>query len=104
MKSENRTLSSLSRIRWVFIKELKSFFGSNFPPISLGVIAFLCGFVSVLLPTTSGKTYEEVTRALFYLYYVFTLVDAILLSMGAFVQERRQGTLELLYTLPVTDL
>ncbi|MBL8018745.1 MAG: ABC transporter permease subunit [Leptospirales bacterium] len=101
---ENRITSGLTRIRWIFIKELKSFFGSNFPPISLGILALLCGMVSVLLPTSPGTTYEDVSRALFYLYYVFTLIAGILISIGAFVQERRQGTLELLYTLPVTDL
>ncbi|HMU82576.1 MAG TPA: ABC transporter permease subunit [Leptospiraceae bacterium] len=104
MNQSNRLTFGLSRIKWIFIKEMKSFFGLNYPPVSLGIIALLCGIVSALLPSTPGTTYEDVSRALFYLYYVFILVDGLLLSIGAFVQERRQGTLELLYTLPVTDL
>ncbi len=101
---QNRLTSSFSRIKWLFVKELKSFFGANFPPVSLGIVSLLCGLVSVLLPSTPGTTYEDVARAMFYLFYVFMLIIGYLLSINAFVQERKQGTMELLYTLPVSDL
>ncbi|HNE25273.1 MAG TPA: hypothetical protein PLG78_19015, partial [Leptospiraceae bacterium] len=74
MNQSNRLTFGLSRIKWIFIKEMKSFFGLNYPPVSLGIIALLCGIVSALLPSTPGTTYEDVSRALFYLYYVFILV------------------------------
>lgn len=95
---------SPARVKWIFIKELKSFFGANYPVISLFIVLTLCALVSVILPSTPGTTYEDVSRALFWVYYVLTIAFGVLISIGVFASERRQGTLELLYTLPVTDL
>ncbi len=93
---------SFSRTWWVFLKELNSFLGSNLPPISLGAVAFFCGLVSIV-PYQSGSTYEQITRFLFHMFYIIILMAGIVLSMSAFVNERRQGTMELLYTLPVNE-
>ena len=95
---------SLKRIYWVYLKELASFFGSSLPPLSIGILAFCCGFVSVILASTDRATYEQVTVAIFYIFYILTLGAGVFLSMSAFVNERRQGTLELLYSLPISDL
>ncbi|MCB1137644.1 MAG: ABC transporter permease subunit [Leptospiraceae bacterium] len=95
---------SLQRIYWVYLKELASFFGSSLPPLSIGILAFCCGFVSVILASTDRATYEQVTIAIFYIFYILTLGAGVFLSMSAFVNERRQGTLELLYSLPISDL
>lgn len=99
-----RSLPGLSKARWVLYKELNSFFGSNLPPLALGIVAFLCGLVSVVIALNPGATYEAVTRVIFYLFYIIIAVASIFLSMSSFVSERRGGTLELLYTLPVTDI
>lgn len=88
----------------VFIKEISSFFGANLPPVTVGLVAFMSGLVSVLLAMSRGATYDDITRAIFYFFYILIILSSIVLSMGAFVSERRQGTMELLYTLPVTDL
>ena len=96
-------LPGLTKARWVLYKELNSFFGSNFPPLTLGIVAFLCGLVSVIIGLNPGATYQAVTRVVFYMFYIILIVASIFLSTSAFVNERRQGTLELLHTLPVTD-
>lgn len=100
----NFGLVGIVRAKWVFLKELNSFFGANLPPVTVGLVAFLSGLVSVLLALNPGSTYDDITRAIFYFFYVLIIVASLLLSMGAFVSERRQGTMELLYTLPVSDL
>ena len=88
---------------WIFIKEMHSFFGSNLPPFTLGIFAVMSGLVSVLIALSPNVTYEGVTRALFYFFYIIIIMISLFLSMSAVVSERKQGTLELLRTLPVSD-
>ncbi|MBX7059414.1 MAG: ABC transporter permease [Leptospirales bacterium] len=88
----------------VFRKEWASFLGSNLPVVALAVTMVACGLLNAIVQGQSGATYEQVARGLFYVYYVGIMIAALTLSMAAFVNERRQGTLELLYTLPVSDL
>lgn len=95
--------ASLLRIRWILFKELASFPGSGYPALSLGLVVFLAGLVSVVLGLSQGATYEQVTGVLLHTFYILTLLAGVFLTMNNFVQEKRQGTLDLLYTLPVTD-
>lgn len=97
-------IAGLGKARWILYREFSSFFGSNLPPLTLGLVAFLCGLVSVVLALSKGATYEDVTRVIFYFFYIIIIAAAIFLSMSTFVTEKRQGTMELLYTLPVSNL
>jgi len=96
-------IRGLSQSRWVFIKEMHSFFGSNLPPVSFGIMAFLCGMVSVLISLTENATVDDITRALFYLFYIIIMTSSVFLGISSFVGEKRQNTMELLRTLPITD-
>ncbi len=93
----------MKKAYWIFIKELNSFLGANLPPAVIGITALMSGLVSVLLALSEGATADDVTRAVFYYLYLIMLITGLLLSMTSFVNEKKQGTLELLYTLPVTD-
>ena len=94
----------LIQSRWIFLKELASFWGSNLPALSIGILLFCSGILAFLLSQVAGMTYEGIATSRFRLFYFFVLLAALFLSMASFVSEKRQGTLELLYTLPVTDL
>jgi len=97
-------IPGLARVRWVLAKEISSFFGSNLPPVTLGIVAFLCGIPSVVLALTTGATYEGITRLIFYMFYIIIIAASLFLSMSAFVYEKKHGTMELLYTLPISDV
>ena len=87
---------------WLFLKEKSAFFGSNLAPISIGIVAFLCGLTTAV-PHRLEISQQDLARTLFHMFYIIVLGSALFLSMSTFVSERRQGTLELLYTLPVSD-
>ncbi len=92
-----------SKAWWVFLKECSAFFGSNVIPLCVGIITFLCGLASALPYQKLDIENEDVIRLLFHFFYIIILVGSVFLSMSTFVSERRQGTLELLYTLPISD-
>ena len=93
----------LSKPWWLFLKECSVFLGSNIAPLCLGIIFFLCGVVSTI-PYQTDAPDTDVIRILFHMFYILILASAIFLAMSSFVNERRQGTLELLYTLPISDI
>lgn len=96
--------STLSNIFIIFQKEFSSFFGANIPPAAIMITSIMAGLVSVLIALNEGLTYEAVTQALFYYFYLFVIGTSLALSMSGFVSERKQGTMELLYTLPVSEV
>lgn len=95
--------SSLNKARFVFYKEMSSFLGSNLPPISVGIITLWCGVISAILAASPGANIKDISRALYWVMYIGFILCFSFLSMSAFVSERKQGTMELLYTLPISD-
>ena len=95
--------SSLKKAKYIFFKEFASFLGSNLPPVSIGIITLWCGVISAVLAGSPGAKTTDVSRALYWVIYMGFILCFSFLSMSAFVSEKRQGTMELLYTLPVSD-
>lgn len=95
--------AALQKAHWIFIKEVQSFMGSNLPPISVGIIMLWCGLASAMLGASPGVDMNKISMALYWVMYVGFILCFIFLSMSSFVSEKRQGTMELLYTLPISD-
>lgn len=91
---------SLNRIGWIIGKEFSSF---RQPAVSFAAIIFLASIPSVIIGLSQGTTYEQATISMIHIFYILTLVAGLLITVNTMIAERRQGTLELLYTLPITD-
>ncbi len=95
-------MNALARIGPVFRRELRSYFATPLAAVFLVTFLFLAGLFTFNL----GGLYERgqadlrpLLSALPWLYLF--LVPAI--SMRLWAEERRQGTIELLLTLPITQ-
>ena len=102
--STNKKFQFLKKAWYVFIKEYQSFLGSNLPAFSIALMAFLCGFISVVLTFHADLNYKILRELMFHAFYVIMLIIPTFLAMSAFVIEKKQGTMELLYTLPVQEV
>ena len=94
--------SYLGQIYWLFVKEFYSFVGANFPTLCLALIFCLFALLSIL-PHRIESSLIDLSRLLFHLFYVVILATGTIFAVPSFVTEKRQGTFELLYTLPITD-
>jgi gliding motility-associated transport system permease protein len=107
----------------VFRKEMSLYFISPIAYVAVGVFLFLAGifFQGILAEAMDysmraamqamqfGTPYEvdvtgEVIRGFFGVTGTLLLFIVPMLTMGAYAEERRRGTMELLMTSPITDL
>jgi ABC-2 type transport system permease protein len=88
----------------IFRRELTQYFTSPIAYLVAFAVLMLGGFVfnSDLAARNGGRAATDGSVILTYFAY-FTLVFAPLLTMRLMSEERREGTLELLMTLPVRD-
>ncbi|EPG73713.1 ABC-2 family transporter protein [Leptospira fainei serovar Hurstbridge str. BUT 6] len=91
-------------IKWIFWKEVRVFFGTYLAPLVLGGTAFLNSLFVLILNFNSGTNYAETTVVTFISFMSTILIAMLIVSMGSITEERNRGTLELLFTAPVTDL
>ncbi|TGN19479.1 ABC transporter permease [Leptospira idonii] len=89
---------------WIYKKELKLFFGTYMGPLVLGGTAFLNALFVMILNFSGRANYEEATVVTFLSFMTTILISMIIISMGSIVEERNKGTLELLFTSPITDV
>ena len=92
------------KIKWIYIKELKVFFGTYLAPLVLGGTAFLNGLFVLILNFNGRTSYVDATVVTFIAFMSTIIVAMLILAMGSIVEERNKNTLELLFTSPVSDL
>ncbi|GBF50275.1 ABC transporter permease [Leptospira ryugenii] len=88
---------------WIYRKEMKLFFQTYMGPLVLGGTAFLNALFIMILNFNGRTNYEEATVVTFVSFMTTILIAMVILSMGSIVEEKNKGTLELLYTSPITD-
>ncbi|MGL1889500.1 MAG: gliding motility-associated ABC transporter permease subunit GldF [Reichenbachiella sp.] len=89
----------------IFIKEVNSFLNSLIAYIVIGVFLTTIGLLMWVFPESSVLEYGYADMGtLFNLgpYVFMFLIPAI--TMRCFAEEKRSGTIELLYTRPITNL
>ena len=72
-------------------------------PLVLGGTAFLNALFVLILNFNGRSNYADATMVTFVAFMSTIIVAMIILSMGSIVEEKNKGTLELLYTTPITD-
>jgi len=87
-------------------KELRIQFSSPIAPVVLALFLFLTGFAFTASLTQVTPTHlpEASLRGTVYFMAVVLVFLCPLLTMRTLAEERRQGTMELLKTAPLTDL
>ncbi len=88
----------------IFKKEISVFFGSLIGYIVIGVFLVFTGLVMWVFTDTSILEYSYATMdSLFYLAPTMFLFLIPAITMKSFAEESNRGTLELLFTKPITD-
>ncbi|MBE7413022.1 MAG: ABC transporter permease subunit [Leptospiraceae bacterium] len=93
----------MNNIKWIFLKEVRLFFGTYLSPMILGGTAFLNALFVLILNFNGRSNYADATMVTFISFMSTIVVAMLILAMGSIVEEKNKGTLELLYTSPVTD-
>ncbi|MCS6934366.1 MAG: gliding motility-associated ABC transporter permease subunit GldF [Chitinophagales bacterium] len=89
----------------IYRKEIQQFFGSLIGYLAIVVFLLVLGLFIWVFPDTSILTYGYATMdSFFYIapYVLIFLIPAI--TMRSFAEEISTGTIELLYTRPVTEM
>jgi ABC-2 type transport system permease protein len=113
-------VTAVRNVAAIIQKEWRHYFGSPIAWVALFVWTFLFGvffyFAVAFFVRQSAMTAQQmefggklslneyVVRPIFHNMAVVALFLAPMLTMRLFAEEKRQGTIELLATLPVTDL
>ncbi len=89
----------------IFKKELSNFFGSLTGYIVIGVFLILTSLVMWVFPDTSVFEYSFATMDnLFYLAPTLFMFLIPAITMRSFAEEKQSGTLELLFTKPLSEI
>ncbi len=94
----------IERILFIFQKEVKIFFHTFMAPLVFGGTAFLNALFVLISNFNERATHEEATIITFISFMSTIIIAMAIVSMNSLVEEKNKGTMELLYTAPITDL
>ena len=93
--------SPLRNVRTIFAREFKSYFDAPVAYVFLVAFLVLVGFLTFGVAMFYERRQADLTPFFFWHPWVYLLLVPAA-TMGSWADERRNGTLELLLTLPVT--
>lgn len=93
----------MSSIIYLFSKELRSYFTSWLAYVLLAGWLFITGYIFVLLIVNSTRMPSFDLSPLFSNMMVLVLFIAPLVTMRLVSEEKREGTIEMLFTAPLTE-
>jgi ABC-2 type transport system permease protein len=93
----------MSSITYLFSKELRSYFTSWLAYVLLAGWLFITGYIFALLVINSTKVPNFDLSPLFSNMMVFVLFITPLVTMRLLSEEKREGTIEMLFTSPLTE-
>lgn len=95
----------MQNIKTIFLKELKSYFNSPIAYIVMIVYLIISGFLFVWLGFFQANVASlRDYFGNFFIQLILFVVFIPAITMRSFSEEKKQGTLELLLTKPVTDI
>ncbi len=94
-------MASCTTIRAIFRREFKVYFDSPVAYVFLVAYLALTGFMTFAVAMFYERRQADLTPFFFWHPWVYLLLVPAA-TMGAWAEERRNGTIELLLTLPVT--
>ena len=92
---------SLSKVKTVFGREFKSYFDSPVAYVFLVAFLVLAGFLTFGVAMFYERRQADLTPFFFWHPWMYLLLVPAA-TMGLWAEERRNGTIELLLTLPIT--
>lgn len=94
--------NSLTVVWQICLRELKSYFQSALAYFILSIsfsLAFLWGYAYIRHESTSSLALQRI----FYMLSGTTMITGVLISMRLIAEEKMNGTIELLFTSPITE-
>ncbi|HMV44472.1 MAG TPA: ABC transporter permease [Leptospiraceae bacterium] len=94
----------MQNVKWIFLKECKLFFNTYMAALVLGGTAVLNALLVLISNFHGTENYEDAALITFFSFMSTIIISMMILAMGSIVEEKNKGTMELLYTAPISDL
>lgn len=93
----------MKNISSIFKKEIKVFFNTYMASLILGGTAFLNALFVLISNFHERNNYEDAAIITMVSFMSTIIIASMILAMSSIVEEKNKGTMELLYTSPITD-
>ncbi|MFN3604422.1 MAG: hypothetical protein ACK4UJ_06910 [Leptonema sp. (in: bacteria)] len=93
----------MERFIAILKKELQTLPVTAIPPLTIGLLSFSVGILSLLIVLNKGITYQQASAVFIYFFYILTLFSGMFLSIPSIVYEKRYKMLNFLFIYNLTE-